>query len=113
MSEPVLSKTELLGLVVRVAALSALSYYTAKWMMELLDPTRKAKMKAQEKARKLLRDLGINTADISLDEYEMTLASNLVKPDAIPTTWADIAGEMTQPILVLLQPLESHQRLRH
>ncbi len=92
MSDPGLTRGEVVGVLVRLAALSAISYYTAKWMIDLLDPTRKEKQRAQAKAKKLLLELGISSKDVSLNEYEMTLASNLVRPEAMGTTWADIAG---------------------
>ena len=51
MSDEVITKAEILSLVVRVAALSAISYYTVKWLMDAMDPTRKQKLVAQEKAK--------------------------------------------------------------
>ena len=51
MSDEVITKAEILSLVVRVAALSAISYYTVKWLMDAMDPTRKQKLRAQEKAK--------------------------------------------------------------
>jgi len=85
------TRGELLSLLVRVAALSALSYYTAKWVADYIDPTRKAKMRAQERAKMLLAQLGVDQG-VDLDEYEMTLASNLVHPASIGISWSDIAG---------------------
>ena len=91
MSDEVITKAEILSLVVRVAALSAISYYTVKWLMDAMDPTRKQKLKAQEKAKQLMTDLGI-TANMKLNEYEMMIASNLVDGRSIGTSWKDIAG---------------------
>ena len=51
MSDEVITRAEILSLVVRVAALSAISYYTVKWLMDAMDPTRKQKLVAQEKAK--------------------------------------------------------------
>ena len=51
MSDEVITRAEILSLVVRVAALSAISYYTVKWLMDAMDPTRKQKLRAQEKAK--------------------------------------------------------------
>lgn len=91
MSDEVISKREIFGLIARVAALSAFSYFTLKWLIDAVDPTRKQQLQAQEKAKRLLKSLGI-TQDIKLTKYEMIIASNLVEPGAISTSWADIAG---------------------
>ena len=48
------------------------------WLMDSLDPSRKQQIKAQEKAKKLLRSLGIDPAkDVKLTNYEMMVASSL------------------------------------
>lgn len=91
MSDEVISKREIFGLIARVAALSAVSYLTLKWLVDALDPTRKQQLQAQEKAKKLLKSLGI-TQEIKLTKYEMIIASNLIDPQAITTSWGDIAG---------------------
>ena len=59
MSDEVITRAEILSLVVRVAALSAISYYTVKWLMDAMDPTRKQKLRAQEKAKELMTEIGI------------------------------------------------------
>ena len=92
MSDPVVTKTEILGLVLRVAALSAISYYTAKWMVDFLDPSRRSRRRAEDKARRMLARLGIRDLEGGLDEHEMALAANLVSPETIGTGWEDIAG---------------------
>ena len=46
--------------------------------MDSLDPSRKQQIKAQEKAKKLLKSLGIDPAkDVKLTNYEMMVASSL------------------------------------
>jgi hypothetical protein len=40
MSDEVISKREIFGLIARVAALSAFSYFTLKWLIDAVDPTR-------------------------------------------------------------------------
>lgn len=108
MSDEVITKAEILSLVVRVAALSAISYYTVKWLMDAMDPTRKRKLKAQEKAKQLMTDLGI-TANMKLNEYEMMIASNLVDGRSIGTSWKDIAGlediveELVETVILPIQ----------
>ena len=48
------------------------------WLMDSLDPSRKQQIKAQEKAKKLLKSLGIDPAkDVKLTNYEMMVASSL------------------------------------
>lgn len=92
MSEEVISKREILGLIARVAALSAFSYFTMKWLIDALDPTRKQQLQAQEKAKKLLKALGISSDSVKLTKYELMIASNLIEPSSIGTSWRDIAG---------------------
>ena len=86
-----ITKNEVFNLVVRVTALSAISYYTMKWLVEAMDPTKKQKSLAQDKAKKLLADLGIPD-DLGLNEYELMIASHLVEPSKIPISWEDISG---------------------
>jgi hypothetical protein len=40
MSDDGISKREILSLIARVAALSAFSYFTMKWLIDALDPSR-------------------------------------------------------------------------
>ena len=48
------------------------------WLMDSLDPSRKQQLKAQEKAKKLLKSLGIDPKkDVKLNNYEMMIASSL------------------------------------
>ena len=55
MSDGVISRGEVLGLIVRRAALTTVSYYTMKLLMDAVDPTRKQKLAAQKRAEKLLK----------------------------------------------------------
>ena len=57
MSDNVVSKGEILGLIVRLAALTTVSYLSMKLLMEAVDPTRKQRLAAQKKAEKLLARL--------------------------------------------------------
>jgi ATP-dependent 26S proteasome regulatory subunit len=111
MSDEVITRAEILSLVVRVAALSAFSYYTVKWLMDAMDPTRKQKLRAQEKAKQLMANLGIST-NIKMNEYEMMIASNLVEPSKISTTWSDIAGleEVVQELVeTVIMPIQKRE----
>ena len=48
------------------------------WLMDSLDPSRKQQIKTQEKAKKLLKSLGIDPKkDVKLNNYEMMIASSL------------------------------------
>ena len=48
------------------------------WLMDSLDPSRKQQIKAQEKAKKLLKSLGIDPKKVvKLNNYEMMIASSL------------------------------------
>ena len=54
MSDNLVSKTEVVSLIVRLAALTTVSYFTMKLLMDAIDPTRKQKLAAQKRAEKLL-----------------------------------------------------------
>jgi len=91
MSDEVITKGEILGLIAKVAALTISSYITMKWLVEALDPTSKQEAQAQDKAKKLMKSLGIDK-DIKLSKHELMVASNLVEPAAMSHKWQDIAG---------------------
>ena len=55
MSDGTISRGEVLSLIVRLAALTTVSYYTMKLLMDAIDPTRKQKLAAQKRAEKLLK----------------------------------------------------------
>ena len=55
MAEEVLSKKEIISIIARVAALSAMSYFTMKWLLDAIDPARKQQLQAKERAQKLLK----------------------------------------------------------
>lgn len=92
MSEEI-TKRDIFLFLGRVAAMTAFSYVTMTWLMDSLDPSRKQQVKAQERARKLLKSLGIDPKkDVKLTNYEMMIASSLVEPSAMNVGWQDIAG---------------------
>jgi len=92
MSEDI-TKRDIFLFLGRVAAMTAFSYVTMTWLMDSLDPSRKQQIKAQEKAKKLLKSLGIDPKkDVKLNNYEMMIASSLVEPSAMNVGWKDIAG---------------------
>ena len=108
MSDNVVSKGEILGLIVRLAALTTVSYLSMKLLMDAVDPTRKQRLAAQKKAEKLLARLGIEP-DVKLTEYEMSIASQLVDPAEISVKFEDVAGqgelvtELRQAVILPLQ----------
>lgn len=90
------SRTELIGLVVRLSLVSAVTFLSIKWLMNQVDPTNKSKKKAKKRAQEQLRRLaGSNNTPLSVDklsDYEMMIAAHLVHPEDILVTWEDIAG---------------------
>jgi len=108
MSDNLVSRGEVVSLIVRLAALTTVSYFTMKLLMDAIDPTRKQKLAAQKRAEKLLASLGIEP-DVKLSEYEMSIASQLVDPASIPVKFEDVAGqrelvaELRQTVILPLQ----------
>jgi len=108
MSDNLVSRGEVVSLIVRLAALTTVSYFTMKLLMDAIDPTRKQKLAAQKRAEKLLASLGIEP-DVKLSEYEMSIASQLVDPSSIPVKFEDVAGqrelvaELRQTVILPLQ----------
>jgi len=90
MSDEVISKREILGLIVRVTALTPVSYITLKWLMASLDPLKDPQK--ERKAKTLMKNLGIDKDNIKLTQHELILASNLVEPESMSHKWKDIAG---------------------
>jgi len=103
-----LSRGEVLGLVVRLAALTTLSYFTMKLLVDALDPTKKQRQAAQKEAKRLLASLGIGP-EVKLTEYEMLIASQLVDPASIDVSFEDVAGsedtikEIKQAVVLPIQ----------
>lgn len=79
-----------MGLIFRLTIFGAVTYFTIKWMVDAIDPTRKQKMEAQKQAEKLMRQIGVT--NVKLTEYEMSIAAHLVDPLSMQVTWSDIAG---------------------
>ncbi|KAK1881309.1 ATPase family AAA domain containing protein 1-B [Dissostichus eleginoides] len=85
-----LGRNEVLGLIFRLTIFGAVTYFTIKWMVDAIDPTRKQKLEAQKQAEKLMRQIGVK--NVKLSEYEMSIAAHLVDPLSMQITWRDIAG---------------------
>lgn len=93
------SRTELIGLVVRLTLVSAVTFFSIKWLMNQVDPTNQNKKKAKKRAQEQLSRLaGSGNTPLSIDklsDYEMMIAAHLVHPEDISVTWDDIAGLQT------------------
>nr|XP_021146967.1 ATPase family AAA domain-containing protein 1 isoform X1 [Columba livia] len=85
-----LSRNEVVGLIFRLTIFGAVTYFTIKWMVDAIDPTRKQKVEAQKQAEKLMKQIGVK--NVKLSEYEMSIAAHLVDPLSMHVTWSDIAG---------------------
>ncbi|XP_063076837.1 outer mitochondrial transmembrane helix translocase [Engraulis encrasicolus] len=85
-----LGRNEVIGLLFRLTIFGAVTYFTIKWMVDAIDPTRKQKVEAQKQAEKLMRQIGVQ--NVKLSEYEMSIAAHLVDPLSMQITWNDIAG---------------------
>lgn len=85
-----LSRSEVLGMLVRLTIFGAATYYSIKWVVEAMDPTHKQKNQAKKRAEQLMKRIGVE--GVSLTEYEMNIASQLVDPQTMKVTWRDIAG---------------------
>ncbi|XP_067857478.1 outer mitochondrial transmembrane helix translocase-like isoform X2 [Heptranchias perlo] len=85
-----LSRSEVLGMLLRLTVFGAVTYFGFKWMVDAIDPTRRQKIEAKKRAEKLMKQIGVE--GIKLSEYELTIATHLVDPGALKVTWQDIAG---------------------
>nr|XP_002129659.1 ATPase family AAA domain-containing protein 1-like [Ciona intestinalis] len=92
----VTSKSQLIGLIVRLVFTGAAGYFLYKYVdkvLGILDPTKKQKKASEEKAQALLKLLGKhNITDLNLTEYELNIASQLIIPKDIPVSWNQIGG---------------------
>ncbi|XP_066140452.1 outer mitochondrial transmembrane helix translocase [Euwallacea fornicatus] len=95
MNDPGFSRTEVVRLVVRLTLVSAVTFWSIKWLMNQMDPTNQSKKKARKTAEQQLKRLRANKQLVQVDkltDYEMMIAAHLVDPEDIKVTWADIAG---------------------
>lgn len=76
-----ITRGDVLQFVLRVTVVTAFSYFSMKWMMNLLDPTNKGKKKAKLLAEQQLKRLNLSLNQ--LNEYELVIASRLVVPEDI------------------------------
>lgn len=55
MADMAFNRNEIVGLVVRLTLVSAVTFYSIKWLMGQIDPTNKTKRKARERAEEQLK----------------------------------------------------------
>lgn len=55
MADTAFTRNEIVGLVIRLTLVSAVTYYSIKWLMSQVDPTNKSKRKAKERAEEQLK----------------------------------------------------------
>ncbi|XP_047032399.1 outer mitochondrial transmembrane helix translocase isoform X2 [Helicoverpa zea] len=110
------TRNDVFQMAIRVAFVSAVTYFSIKWLVNQIDPTSKSRKKAEERAREQLRKAGLGSKhSIALDkltDHEMIIASQLVVPDEISVNWKDIAGldhliqELRETVILPIQKRE-------
>lgn len=55
MNDPGFSRNEIVSLVVRLTLVSAVTFWSIKWLMNQVDPTNKSKKKARKTAEEQLK----------------------------------------------------------
>ncbi|XP_030382284.1 ATPase family AAA domain-containing protein 1-B [Scaptodrosophila lebanonensis] len=91
-----ISRGQMIQMLLRISIATVITYYSAKFLMNQLDPTnktkKKAKLLAEEQLRRLNREDGFKVYPQQFNEYELMIASHLVVPSDITVSWNDIAG---------------------
>lgn len=77
-----ITRSDAFQFVLRLTLASAVSYFSVKWMLSMLDPSTKGRKKARIQAEEQLRKLNLPGLK-PLDEYEQVIASRLVLPEDI------------------------------
>ncbi|XP_017768900.1 PREDICTED: ATPase family AAA domain-containing protein 1-B-like [Nicrophorus vespilloides] len=116
MADTSFSRNEIVGLVVRLTLVSAVTFYSIKWIMERVDPTnknkKKAKLKAEEQLKKLATAGKCTLAVDKLSEYEIMIAAHIINPQDINVSWYNIAGlentiqELRETVILPIQRKE-------
>ncbi|XP_050677206.1 outer mitochondrial transmembrane helix translocase isoform X2 [Leptidea sinapis] len=114
MVEGSFTRNDVFQMAIRVAFVSAVTYFSIKWLVNQIDPTSKSRKKAEEKAREQLRKAGLkhSLALDKLTDHEMIIASQLVVPEEINVNWKDIAGldnlikELRETVILPIQKRE-------
>lgn len=110
------TRNDVFQMAIRVAFVSAVTYFSIKWLVNQIDPTSKSRKKAEERAREQLRKAGLSgkhaLALDKLTDHEMIIASQLVVPEEINVNWKDIAGldhlikELRETVILPIQKRE-------
>ncbi|XP_045451297.1 outer mitochondrial transmembrane helix translocase isoform X2 [Melitaea cinxia] len=115
------TRNDVFQMAIRVAFVSAVTYFSIKWLVNQIDPTSKSRKKAEERAREQLRKYVLifrnetRKHSIALDkltDHEMIIASQLVVPEEINVNWKDIAGldhlinELRETVILPIQKRE-------
>ncbi|XP_023944722.1 outer mitochondrial transmembrane helix translocase isoform X2 [Bicyclus anynana] len=110
------TRNDVFQMAIRVAFVSAVTYFSIKWLVNQIDPTSKSRKKAEERAREQLRKAGLGGKhSVVLDkltDHEMIIASQLVVPEEINVNWKDIAGldhlikELRETVILPIQKRE-------
>jgi SpoVK/Ycf46/Vps4 family AAA+-type ATPase len=81
---------------VTVFAASQLAlYYAVRYVLSSIDPSPRPSKKSREKGEKLLSQTGLSDEQLQgleLDEYESTIAGEIIPPSAIDVTFESIGG---------------------
>lgn len=114
------TRNDVFQMAIRVAFVSAVTYFSIKWLVNQIDPTSKSRKKAEERAREQLRKISCRAGlsgkhALALDkltDHEMIIASQLVVPEEINVNWKDIAGldhlikELRETVILPIQKRE-------
>lgn len=87
-----LNRLEVASMVARLLMLGAFSYFSLKFLMNTLDPTKKQKKEAQVRAQVIFDRLNLKNIKTKLNEYELVVASQLIDPQTIDISWDNIGG---------------------
>lgn len=87
-----LAKSEIANATLKLLFVSAFSYFSLKFMMNALDPTKKQKLEAQKRAQAIFDRLDLTKIKLSLNEHELVVASQLIDPNSISISWNQIGG---------------------
>ncbi|KAH8410277.1 hypothetical protein KR009_010490, partial [Drosophila setifemur] len=118
-----ITRGQILALVVRVCVVGACTYYSARWMINSMDPNSKVRKRAKQLAEQQLRKLNSAASEMEkkfrtrdFSEHEVVIASQLVAPEDIKVSWTDIAGldEVIQELReTVVLPVRHRDLFRH
>ncbi|CAH3151831.1 unnamed protein product [Porites evermanni] len=107
------NRARYIATAIQVILLGAVTYYGVKWLVDVLDPTKKSRLAAQKQAEQLLKKIGVQ--GVKLSEYELTVAADIVDPLTLPISWKDIGGlretidEVKETVILPIQQKEIFQ----